>query len=89
MAPLEEMACGPPVVATDLPSIREAYGDALLRCRVKDTAHLAERMKEPAREPALGQRLLKRGLARAARDRWDYKGAEMVRIFEGAGAGTQ
>ncbi|MBE7163186.1 MAG: glycosyltransferase family 4 protein [Williamsia herbipolensis] len=41
-APLEALACGTPVVATDVAGMREAVGDAALLVPVDDAAALAE-----------------------------------------------
>ncbi len=79
--PLESIACGVPAIASNIPSIREYYGDSLLLCNVNDAADLARRMVELATQPELYQTMVKLGLERASRDRWDYKIPQMLRIY--------
>ena len=63
---LEAMACGLPVVATDLEGIREYLGDeAGLFCKPRDAAALGEAMSRILEHPELGARMGEAGRARA------------------------
>jgi glycosyltransferase involved in cell wall biosynthesis len=75
---VEAMAAGVPVVASAHPSMDEAAGDAAVRVDPDDPAAIAA-----AVEDALERRdeLVPRGLAHAARFRWDETGRVMLDAF--------
>jgi glycosyltransferase involved in cell wall biosynthesis len=79
--PLEAMTCGVPAIASDIASIREYYGDSILLCKVDDPTDLAHRMVDLATQPELHQKMVRLGLERAVRDRWDYKTPKMIEIY--------
>jgi glycosyltransferase involved in cell wall biosynthesis len=81
LPPIEAMACGVPVIASDVPSIREFYGDAVLSCRANDAGHLAARMLELAADPDLARELVARGLERSRRDHWTNQPARLLEIY--------
>jgi polysaccharide biosynthesis protein PelF len=62
LAVLEAMAVGRPVVATDLPTIREAVGDAALV--VRDEAEAADALRMLLRDEELRKQLGLRARAR-------------------------
>jgi glycosyltransferase involved in cell wall biosynthesis len=81
LPPIEAMACGVPVIASDLPSIREFYGDSLLTCRVNDPSDLARQMLRLASDAALAAQMTAKGSARASRDRWDSQAVRLLEIY--------
>jgi glycosyltransferase involved in cell wall biosynthesis len=81
LPPIEAMACAVPVIASDLPSIREFYGDSLLFCRVNDAQDLTNRMIELATDHSLACDLTARGLERVRRDRWDCQAPRMLELY--------
>lgn len=62
---LEAMARGCPVIASDLPVFREAFGDAALRVPVGDATTLAGAMTELANDPQSRAARVRSGLLRA------------------------
>ena len=69
LPPLEAMACGFPVVTSNVTSIPEVVGDAALLCNPYDPEDIAEKM-----DIALSmdrQILIQKGLARARQFTWD------------------
>ncbi len=75
---VEAMATGLPVVASGHPSMDEAAGDAALRADPDDPAAIGAALEEALRRR---DRLVPRGLAHAARFRWDETGRVMLQAF--------
>jgi glycosyltransferase involved in cell wall biosynthesis len=72
---LEAMACGAPVVASDVTSIPEVVGDAGLLCDPKDPEEFARALRRLLDEAALAADLRERGIARARTYTWERTGA--------------
>jgi glycosyltransferase involved in cell wall biosynthesis len=66
----EAISCGTPSVATAIPALREAGGDAALFCPPNDPRALAAALTE-ALEPDTAAQLRERALERAPTLRWD------------------
>lgn len=66
----EAVSCGTPAVATDIPALREAGGDAAVFCAYGDSEGLAAALAD-ALEPATAARLRERALERAPTLRWE------------------
>jgi glycosyltransferase involved in cell wall biosynthesis len=76
----EAMACGTPVIASDIPALREVAGDAALL-----TDDYAGAMRRVLGDAALREALAQRGRARAARFTW-RRCAELTReVYRRAG----
>ena len=69
----EAMACGTPVIASDIPALREVGGGAVLL-----TSDFAGAMRRVMHDPALRKELATRGRARAAQFTW-RRCAELTR----------
>jgi glycosyltransferase involved in cell wall biosynthesis len=70
LPPLEAMACGTPVVASNTTSLPEVVGDAALTVDPTDTAALAEAMACLLADPKLRQHLRQAGVERAREFTW-------------------
>jgi glycosyltransferase involved in cell wall biosynthesis len=68
---LEAMACGTPVVASDVSALREVGGEAATLVPVGDADALAARIAELVEDPRARAAASARGLARAAEFRWE------------------
>jgi glycosyltransferase involved in cell wall biosynthesis len=81
---IEAMACGTPVVATDLPVLREVGGDAAVYAALGDVDGWRQAVLElleertASRLPDVGRR---RRLEQASRFRWDRHAAAMAAIY--------
>ena len=69
--PLEAMACGTPVVTSNVSALPEVVGDAAVMTDPLDVDGLAEAMRRLWNDEALRDTLRARGLARARRFTWD------------------
>jgi glycosyltransferase involved in cell wall biosynthesis len=80
--PLEAMACGVPVVASNAAALPEAIGDAGLMCAPSDVVGLAGGLRDALFDPELRQRLVERGLARARQFTWHETARRTARVYD-------
>lgn len=71
LPPLEAMACGAPVIASDVPSLAETVGQATRVVPAKDVQKLAQAIVEMIREAGQRSHYSRAGVERAARFSWD------------------
>jgi len=71
LPPLEALACGTPVVASDGGSLREVLGDAALLVPADDTGALGAALERVLTDPALAADLSRRGPLHAAAFTWE------------------
>jgi glycosyltransferase involved in cell wall biosynthesis len=81
LPPLEAMAAGTPVVATDAGALPEVCGDAALLVPTGDTDALAAGLDRVVADDALRETLVGRGRARAAAFSWDECTAGLRRLY--------
>ena len=84
LPPLEAMACGTPVVASNAAALPEVIGDAGLCVAPNDVAGLANALWRVLSDPALRADLRARGLARAARFTWARTAALTLESYQRA-----
>jgi glycosyltransferase involved in cell wall biosynthesis len=77
---VEAMAAGVPVVASSHPSMDEAAGDVAVRADPDDPASFGAALTEALRRR---DELVPRGIAHAARFRWEATGRVMLETFLG------
>ncbi|MDO8512212.1 MAG: glycosyltransferase family 1 protein [bacterium] len=77
LPPLEAMACGTPVITSNVSSLPEVVGDAALTVDPLDEDALSKAIERLALDTALQNELSEKGLARAKQFNWD-KTAEMT-----------
>jgi len=71
LPPLEAMACGCPVVTSDVSSLPGVVGDAALKVAPDDVEGLARAMRRVLRDEGESERLREAGLKRSARFTWE------------------
>ena len=84
LPPLEAMACGVPVVASNVSSIPEVVGDAAILTDPRDAAALCDAMERILKDVGLQASLRKRGLERAAGFSWEKAARETIAVYEEA-----
>ncbi len=78
---LEAMACGCPVVCSNLTSVPEVAGDAALLCDPRDLDALAMNLRKVAIDASLRQNLRERGLKRAQTFRWETTANQTLDVY--------
>lgn len=78
---LEAMACGLPVVASNVSSVPEVVGDAGIQVDPYRVDDLAEALLAALGDGGLRARLRQRGLARAAEFTWERTAEETLRLY--------
>jgi glycosyltransferase involved in cell wall biosynthesis len=84
LPPLEAMACGTPVIASNVSSLPEVVGKAGLTVDPMDSKGLAEAMNQVLGDEALRQSMRERGLARSSRFSWVKAARETVEVYRRA-----
>ena len=79
---LEAMACGCPVICSNVSSFPEVAGDAAILVDPLDLDKLAKEMTRVLRDPALRSDLRKRGLAQASTFSWDRTARETIAVYK-------
>lgn len=81
---LEAMACGTPVVASNVSSLPEIAGDAALLADPADSASLARAIIRVLLDPARAAAMRERGLARARQFTWDACARQTLAVLREA-----
>jgi glycosyltransferase involved in cell wall biosynthesis len=80
--PLESMACGTPVVASEIPAIREVVGDAGVLVSPDDPSAMAAAVERVLNDASWSRSLRSKGLERAARFTWANAAARTLAVYE-------
>jgi glycosyltransferase involved in cell wall biosynthesis len=84
LPPLEAMACGAPVVASNVSSLPEVVGDAANLVNPDNVFDIARGVREVLLNDDLRERLIARGRRRVARFDWKQTAQEMLRVYREA-----
>jgi glycosyltransferase involved in cell wall biosynthesis len=75
------MACGTPVVTSNVTSLPEVVGDAALMVEPTDEEALATAIRQALTDEPLRERLREAGFARAAQFSWERTAAETLAVY--------
>lgn len=81
LTPLEAMACGTPVIVSNISSLPEVVGDAGLLVDPFDIDELTVAMWRVLSDAALRQCLVEKGLRRASLFSWDKAAQETIALY--------
>lgn len=79
--PLEAMACGTPVVASNRGAIPEVVGDAALMADAEDEGALADALADVLTNPVRRRRLADAGFARAGQFEWSRIAPRLLELY--------
>ena len=79
--PLEAMACGVPVMASNAASLPEVTGDCAVQVDPYDLDSMANGMEQLYTDAALRQELSRRGPERAKTLTWDQAAADLMKLY--------
>ena len=84
---LEALACGTPVICSNVSSLPEVAGSAALQIDPRDTDALAAAMDRVLGDTALAEELRQRGLQQAARFTWAQTAQQTLAVYRSQMAG--
>ncbi len=82
LPPLEAMACGTPVVASNVTSVPEVVGDAAYMVDPYDSGSIAEGISQCLSNDQLRKSLIEKGLQRASEFTWARTAEQVVKSYE-------
>ncbi len=82
LAPLEAMACGTPVVASDIPPLVEAVGDAAELVSPDNVFDIARGLREVLLDDNKRRELAAAGREQSHRFHWDHTAREVLNIYQ-------
>jgi len=87
LPPLEAMACGTPVVTSNVSSLPEVVGEAAMLVNPENVFDIARGIREVLLDEELRSRLIRRGREQAARFSWSWTARQVLEIYlEAAGS---
>jgi glycosyltransferase involved in cell wall biosynthesis len=82
LPPLEAMACGTPVITSNVSSLPEVVGDAAWMVDPLDVGALAVAMQRLLSDAALRREMIARGLVQARRFTWAQAAKQLLDVYE-------
>jgi glycosyltransferase involved in cell wall biosynthesis len=81
LPPLEAMACGTPVVASNTSSLPEVVGDAAVLVNPENVFDIARGIRDILLDETLRAELIRRGREQAARFSWEHTARQVLDIY--------
>jgi alpha-1,3-rhamnosyl/mannosyltransferase len=79
---LEAMACGAPVIVSNVSSLPQVVGDAAILVNPRDINEIADAIARVLSDPAQRQEMCAKSIARAARFTWERAARETLQVYE-------
>ena len=89
LPPLEAMACGTPVVASNVSSLPEVVGDSAVQVNPENVFEIARGIKEVLLDDELRATLIRCGRDQARRFSWERTAREVLEIYREASAAVE
>ena len=87
LPPLEAMACGCPVVTSNVSSLPEVVGGAGIMANPYDTDSLAQAMRRVLTDDKLRDDMVRKGLEQAKRFSWEKAARETLEVYSKVASG--
>jgi glycosyltransferase involved in cell wall biosynthesis len=87
LPPLEAMACGTPVVSSNVSSLPEVVGDAAIAVNPENVFDIERGMREALLDSAARFRCIERGFDQVRRFSWDRTARQVLEIYKDAAGG--
>ncbi|MEX2080910.1 MAG: glycosyltransferase, partial [Dehalococcoidia bacterium] len=84
LPPVEAMACGTPVICTDVPAMNELHQGVAIFVPPGQPAAIAEEMRRLAEQPWARDELGARALSHVAQFSWQRAATETVAVYQEA-----
>lgn len=84
--PLEDMACGTPVITSNLSSLPEVVGEAGILIDPNDIDELSQAMESVLSDENLKRELRAKGLRQAAKFSWEKCAQETLKVYQEVGS---
>jgi glycosyltransferase involved in cell wall biosynthesis len=84
LPPLEAMACGTPVVTSNVSSLPEVVGDAAMLVNPENVFDIARGIRDVLLDEPLRAELIRRGREQAARFSWERTARQVLEIYQDA-----
>ncbi len=78
--PLESMSYGCPVIASDIPALKEVSGEAALYANPMDIDDMVEKMNHLVEDDILRQQLKRKGLEQVKKYSWDRSAEKVLQV---------
>ncbi|MET0514895.1 MAG: glycosyltransferase family 1 protein [Nitrospiraceae bacterium] len=82
LPPLEAMACGTPVITSNVSSLPEVVGEAALTVNPHDVAALADAMHRVLTDSEFREEMRRKGLERANEFSWEETARQTLKVYE-------
>jgi glycosyltransferase involved in cell wall biosynthesis len=88
LPPLEAMACGTPVVTSNVSSLPEVVGDAAMLVNPENVFDIARGIRDVLLDETLRLGLIRRGREQAKRFSWEHTARQVLEIYQEAAGGA-
>lgn len=82
LPPLEAMACGTPVITSNISSMPEVCANAAIYCNPHNIGDIKDKIELVLYGESLQKNLIKKGLKKASEFSWEKSAQEHIKVFE-------